>query len=251
MKNIKTLVSVIITYYKKKKYIERTLKSILNQTHKNFEIIFVYDDENREHLGYIKKLLSKFKKKKLIINKINVGVAKSRNIAMKFCKGKFISFIDSDDVWAKNKLDNQLKFMINTKLKFSFTSFNVIDNNNKIVGVRNVYKDPEYEDLIKTNSIGLSTVMFHKKLLNVMKFAHLNTQEDFALWLKLLKKGYKLSHFKKNLSSWRKIKNSLSSNSIQKIKDAFTIYYKFENKNLTLSIYSVLVLAYNKLKKLR
>ena len=92
--------------------------------------------------------------------------------------------------------------------------------------------------------------MFDKKILNVMKFPDLTTQEDFALWLKLLKKGYKLSHFKKNLSSWRKTKNSLSSNLIQKIKDAFILYYKFENKNLTLSIYSVIVLAYNKLKKL-
>ena len=169
---------------------------------------------------------------------------------MKYCKGKFISFVDADDFWKKNKLDSQLRFMINKKLKFSFTSFNVVDDDNKIIGIRNVNKDPEYEDLIKTNFIGLSTVMFHKKLLNIMKFPDLNTQEDFALWLKLLKKGYKLSHFKKNLSSWRKTKNSLSSNPIQKIKDAFTLYYKFENKNLTLSIYSVLVLAYNKLKKL-
>ncbi len=177
-------------------------------------------------------------------------MARSRNIAMKFCKGNYISFIDSDDFWIKNKLDSQISFMINKNYKFSFTSFNVVDDNNKIIGVRNVYKDPEYKDLIKTNYIGLSTVIFHKKLLNIMRFPDLNTQEDFALWLNLLKKGYKLSHFKKNLSSWRKTENSLSSNSIQKIKDAFTLYYKFENKNLILSIYSVLVLAYNKLKKL-
>ena len=65
----------------------------------------------------------------------------------------------------------------------------------------------------------------------------------------LLKKGYKLTHMKQILSSWRKTKNSLSSNPIQKICDAFKMYYRIENKNLTLSIYSVLVLAYNKLKK--
>ena len=246
----KPLISIVVTYYKKKKFIKKTLNSILNQSYKNYEIIFVYDDEDKEDLQYIKKLIRLFKKKKLIINKKNLGVAKSRNIAMKFCKGKFISFIDSDDCWIKNKLDNQLRFMINKKLQFTFTSFNVVDYKNKIIAVRNVYKDPKYKDLIKTNFIGLSTVMFDKKILNVMKFPDLTTQEDFALWLKLLKKGYKLSHFKKNLSSWRKTKNSLSSNLIQKIKDAFILYYKFENKNLTLSIYSVIVLAYNKLKKL-
>tara|TARA_Y100001970_G_C14067672_1_gene767579 strand:- start:394 stop:1146 length:753 start_codon:yes stop_codon:yes gene_type:complete len=246
----KPLISIVITYYKKKKYIKKTLNSILNQSYKNYEVIFVYDDEEKEDLKYIKKLIILFKKKKLIINKKNIGVARSRNIAMKFCKGNYISFIDSDDFWIKNKLDSQISFMINKNYKFSFTSFNVVDDNNKIIGVRNVYKDPEYKDLIKTNYIGLSTVIFHKKLLNIMRFPDLNTQEDFALWLNLLKKGYKLSHFKKNLSSWRKTENSLSSNSIQKIKDAFTLYYKFENKNLILSIYSVLVLAYNKLKKL-
>ena len=246
----KPLISIVITYYKKKKYIKKTLNSILNQSYKNYEVIFVYDDEEKEDLKNIKKLIILFKKKKLIINKKNIGVARSRNIAMKFCKGNYISFIDSDDFWIKNKLDSQISFMINKNYKFSFTSFNVVDDNNKIIGVRNVYKDPEYKDLIKTNYIGLSTVIFHKKLLNIMRFPDLNTQEDFALWLNLLKKGYKLSHFKKNLSSWRKTENSLSSNSIQKIKDAFTLYYKFENKNLILSIYSVLVLAYNKLKKL-
>ena len=136
------------------------------------------------------------------------------------------------------------------KLEFSFTSYSVIDGYNNIISYRKVNKDGKYDDLIKSNYIGLSTVMFQKKLLKYMKFPNLKTQEDFALWLKLLKKGYKLTHMKQNLSSWRKTENSLSSHPIQKISDAFKLYYKIENKNLTLSIYSVLVLVYNKIKKL-
>ena len=99
----KPLISIIVTYYKKRKFIKKNLNSILNQSYKNYEIIFVYDDDDKKDLHYIKKLIGLFKKKKLIINKKNLGVTKSRNIAMKFCKGKFISFIDSDDFWIKNK----------------------------------------------------------------------------------------------------------------------------------------------------
>lgn len=243
------LISIIITYYKKKNFIKKTLNSIKKQSYKNYELIFVYDDENKYELKYIINLISIFKKKKLIINNKNLGVANSRNRALKFCNGKYISFIDSDDIWSKNKLKKQLNYMILKKLEFTFTSYNVIDVNDNILNYRKVNKDGKYNELLKSNYIGLSTVMFQKKLLKYIKFPNLKTQEDFAVWLKLLKKGYKLTHMKENLSSWRKIKNSLSSNSIQKICDAFKLFYQIENKNLTLSIYSVLVLAYNKLKK--
>ena len=97
----KPLISVIITYYKKKSFIKKTLKSIFDQTYKNFEVIFVFDDEDTSDIEYIKLLLVKFKKKKIIINKKNLGVAKSRNLAIRHSKGIYLAFIDADDVWKK------------------------------------------------------------------------------------------------------------------------------------------------------
>ena len=91
--------------------------------------------------------------------------------------------------------------------------------------------------------------MINKKILNHIKFPDLKTQEDFAVWLNLLKKGIQLSHIPTVLSSWRLSKNSLSSNNLQKILDAFKLYYFYQKKNLILSVYSVLVLGYNKLFK--
>ena len=82
----KPLISVIITYYKKISFIKSTLQSIYNQTYKNYEIIFVYDQAEKKDLRYIKKILSKFKKKRVIINNKNLGVAKSRNIAIHHAK---------------------------------------------------------------------------------------------------------------------------------------------------------------------
>ena len=249
MKLTKPLVSIIITYYKKKDYIFKTINSIINQTYDNFELIFVYDDNDKKDLKYIKKIIKKIKNKKLIINKKNLGVAKSRNKALKFCKGSYIAFIDSDDIWKKIKLEFQIKYMINNKIDFSCTSFDVINDENKILRSRKVSKQIKYKELIKSNFIGLSTVVFSKTIHPKIKFPNLSTQEDFALWLKLLREGVKLFTIDKNLSSWRKTKNSLSSNTFQKLKDAFKLFYLYENKNFLLSIFSVLIISYNKILK--
>ncbi len=249
MKLTKPLVSIIITYYKKKDYIFKTINSIINQTYNNFELIFVYDDNNEKDLKYIKKIIKKIKNKKLIINKKNIGVAKSRNKALKFCKGSYIAFIDSDDIWKKIKLEFQIKYMINNKIDFSCTSFDVINDEDKILRSRKVSKQIKYNELIKSNIIGLSTVIISKKIHSKIKFPNLNTQEDFALWLKLLRQGVKLFSINKNLSSWRKTKNSLSSDTFQKLKDAFKLFYLYENKNFLLSIFSVLIISYNKILK--
>ena len=245
----KPLISIVLTYYKKRKYVWRTLQSILLQNYKNFELIFVYDDSDLKDYKYIKKILIKFKKKKVLFNRKNLGVSQSRNKALKICKGKYIAFIDADDIWIKSKLRKQLKIMQKKLLNFSFTSYNIINNQNNLISKRYVSKDPSHASLQKKNIIGLSTVMFNRKILKDMKFPNLKTQEDFALWLSLLKKGHKLSHIKTFLSSWRKTDGSLSSNGLQKVIDAFKLYYKYQNKNLTLSVYSVIVLGYNKFFK--
>ena len=243
------LVSIVITYFNKKKYINKTLNSIFSQSYKNFEIILVYDDVNLYDLKFVNFLMIKFKKKKIIVNKKNIGVSKSRNKALKYCKGKYIAFIDADDLWKSNKLYEQTQFMEKNLALFSFTSYDVVNIKGKLIRKKHVFNDPSYDQLSKKNIIGLSTVMINKKILNHIKFPDLKTQEDFALWLNLLKKGIKLSHIPTALSSWRLTKNSLSSNNLQKILDAFKLYYFYQKKNLTLSVYSVLVLGYNKIFK--
>ena len=107
----KTLISIIITYYKKKTFLKKTIQSILNQSYKNYELIFVYDDEDKKDIKFINNILRKIKRKQILINKKNLGVAKSRNIAIKKSKGSYLAFIDSDDIWKKNKLLTQLNFM--------------------------------------------------------------------------------------------------------------------------------------------
>ena len=245
----KPLISIVITYYRKRKFIEKTINSILSQTYKNYELIFVYDDEVKNEINFLKKILTKIKRKKIIINSKNLGVAKARNIAIKRSKGLYIAFIDSDDLWKKNKLYNQLNFMQKNSYYFTFTSYGIIDEKDKVIGERKVFFDANYNNLYYSNFIGLNTVMIHKRLISKISFPSLKTQEDFALWLKLARNGFKLKHLNQSLSFWRKSKKSLSTNTFQKISDAFKLYYFYEKKNFIFSIYSVLVLSYNKIIK--
>jgi teichuronic acid biosynthesis glycosyltransferase TuaG len=247
----KNLVSVILSYYKKKEHIEKTIKSLLKQTYKNYELICIYDDDNLDDLKFLKKTISKINKVKLIINKKNLGVAKSRNLAIKYTKGEFIAFLDADDLWKKNKLNDQINIMKKNKLDLTCTSYSIIDEYDNIKSVRKVGNEITYDQISKRCDIGLSTVIIKSKILKKYKFPLLKTQEDLGLWLNLLRDGHNFYPIRRSYSFWRKSNKSLSSNTYQKIKDAFKLFYYYENKNLIFSFYSVVILSLNKLTKLK
>ena len=115
------LVSVIIPYFKKKNFIKKTLNSLKKQTYKNLEIIIIYDDENLSDLKFIKKFKKLDKRIKIIVNKKSQGAGRSRNIGMNIAKGKFIAFLDADDLWKKNKIELQLEYMVRNKFEISHT----------------------------------------------------------------------------------------------------------------------------------
>ena len=98
---IMKLVSIIIPYYKNIEFIEKTIDSILNQTYQNFEVIIIYDDEDQRDLFFLRTLIKGHKRIRLIINKKNLGAGLSRNKAIKMSKGKYVAFIDADDIWEK------------------------------------------------------------------------------------------------------------------------------------------------------
>jgi len=247
MKTKNILISVIIPYYKKKNYIYSTLKSALNQSHKKIEVIIIYDDQDLSDFDYLKQIIKGDKRVKTIINKKNQGVSISRNKGIKASKGKFIAFLDADDIWNKNKLKFQLNFMRKNKCLISHTDYKIINNKNKILGYMRAKKRLSYNDLIFSCDIGLSTVMISKKLKSKALFPNMITKEDYILWLKLSKK-FNIYGIQKNLGSWRKSDPSLSY-FWQKIKDAFTLYSKYEKFNLFKSLFFVLLLSLNFIKK--
>jgi len=239
------LISVIIPYYKKKEYIISSINSVLNQTYKNLEIIIIYDDLNKEDLNLLKKIKKKDKRIKIYINKKNLGAGRSRNKGIQLSKGIFVAFLDSDDLWKKNKLKKQIFFMKKNGINASHTSYTIINSKNKIIGSRNA-KDMSYKLLLKSCDIGLSTVVLKKEIItSKIKFANIKTKEDYVLWLKITFNNNKIFALKDNLTKWRKLEDSLSSSKLQKIYDGYLVYRKYMNFNLLKSFGFLMLLSFN------
>ena len=232
------LVSVIIPYYKAEKYIDIAVSSVLKQSYKKWELIII-DDENSDKS---KKALSNYKnlkKIKIFINKHNLGVSSSRNKGMKIANGEYCCFLDSDDIWKKKKLEKQMKKVLKSDHKAFFTSYKAIKYGKDIYKVK-VNKILSHDLFIKECPICCSSVMLHKKIYKKFKFdKKLRTKEDYDLWLRISKK-YKFDFINEILVMYRIRNNSLSSDEINKLINAFHIYRNKLNFNIFFSLYCIL-----------
>ena len=245
-----SFVSVIMSYYKKELFIRKSIQSILNQTYKNFEIILINDEQTTKSYNFLKEISKLDSRIKLFSNEKNLGAGLSRNIGIEKSIGEFIAFCDCDDLWKPSKLEIQLKYMKKYSSNFSFTAYDIVDYSNKKIGERKAKKILNFSDLIKSCDIGLSTVVLKRELINDdCKFASLITKEDYVLWLNIAKKNVQLYGINDTLVQWRKLDNSLSSNTIQKLKDGFKVYNKYMNYNKIISIIYLLRLSLNYLIK--
>jgi teichuronic acid biosynthesis glycosyltransferase TuaG len=242
-------VTVIMPYFKKKTFFKEAYYSALSQGIKNLEIIVIYDDEDLSDISCIRRIINNRNNTILIINKKNFGAGISRNIGIKKAKGKYIAFLDCDDIWHKNKIKYQLNFMKKNNLEISYTSYLVIDKSGDTLYSVKIKNEMTYKDFLRSCDIGLTTVIMKKSIFYNFNFNNIKTKEDYLLWLQLSKSNYKFIGIKKILSSWRVNKNSLSNNIIQKISDSFRIYYQFEKQNFLKTIFSIIVLSLLSFKK--
>ncbi len=246
----KNFISIIIPYHKKSNFFKETIASINKQSYKKFEVIIIYDDTDKSELDYVKKILRNFRfKKKLIINNKIIGAGLSRNKGLKVAKGEYIAFCDADDLWNKDKLKIQLRFMKKENILFSHSNYLIIDSTSKKIGNLKVPRNISYDQLIKSCDIGLSTVMISRSLKKNNFFSSLKTKEDYLLWIKLIRHLKNFKSINKDLVYWRYLKNSLSSSSVQKLGDAFELYKNHLNFSFLFSIFCVLRLSFNALIK--
>jgi len=247
-----SLVTVIIPYFKKKEFILDTINTVVKQTYKNLEIIVIYDDTDLSDLNYLKKIAKSDNRIKIFKNSNNLGAGLSRNEGIKKSLGEYIAFLDADDLWHKEKISKQIYFMKQNYSTISHTSYSIINDKTKqISSIRHAKNFNHVNELLKSCDIGLSTVMLKKNILldNNIKFPNLKTKEDFVFWLKLLIHKNKIFALKENLMTWRKSKNSLSSNILQKIIDGYKVYNIYMEFNFIKSTYYLICLSFNYLKK--
>lgn len=245
------LVSIITPVYKAEKFIEETIKSVQGQTYSNWEMLLV-DDVSPDHsVEIIQQYIAEDDRIKLIQLEENSGAAIARNTAIKHSKGKYIAFLDSDDLWLPEKLMKQVRFMQEGNKSFSFTAYGIIKEDGLKTGKEvRVPENINYDGLLKNTIIGCLTVMLDKEQIGKIEMLNIRTRQDFVLWLDILKRGHLAHGLDEVLAYYRKVEGSISSNKIKTAKRNWYVYREIEKLSLPKAVYSFIGYAFNALKKI-
>ena len=247
----KDLVSIVVPVYNAGRFLDDTIKTVLNQTYANWELILVNDKSTDNSREIALKYQEKDHRIKLLDNKNNSGAAISRNKGIDEAKGKFIAFLDADDLWNKDKLKKQVKFMNEKDCEFSFTGYEFADENGKPNG-KKVYVPAtiNYKQALKNTTIWTSTVMANLTKINKKDLLMQNIKyEDSACWWHILnniKNGFGLNEI---LSYYRRSKKTYSANKLNSMYWTWKLYRKVENLTILTSIFYLLINKINALKR--
>ena len=241
-------VSIILPNYNSSETIKQTIESILSQTYKNWELIVVDDGSNK----VTKKILTKYKNKKKIkifYNQKNKGAAYCRNLAIKKSKSDYIAFIDSDDLWNKNKLFHQINFMKEYNYSFTYTHYKTFKINNHSINTILVPSKFDFKSFTRNTSIATSSMIVKRALTKNVKFLNTKICEDYYYKCQLLKKISYAYCYPVFSTKYQIRKSSMQSN---RLKNLYWIWRINKNQNqlsFLQNLISVIFISFNSIKK--
>ncbi|SDG39479.1 Glycosyltransferase involved in cell wall bisynthesis [Pedobacter terrae] len=225
------LVSIVTPCYNSAAFITETLDAVVAQRYTNWELIVVDDRSADETCDIVEAFASRHPRVRLVALKENGGVSNARNIGLAEAKGKYIAFLDSDDIWLEDKLSRQVSYMEKELLPLTFCAYNRIDEQGKIIsGQIPVPRTVNYNALLAHNVVIFSTSMMLKSAIGDIKFSRAG-HEDWIFLLQLLKKcgqGYGINQ---PLVYYRVRQNSVSSNKLKAIGYTWKIFRESEGIN--------------------
>lgn len=245
-------VSIIVPSYNSANTIVQTVKSILSQTHRDFEILIIDDGSEDSSAQVLAELEAKNSEIKVLYHRENLGVSTARNTGVINSTGRFVAFCDSDDLWYPSKLTKQITHMLKMNCAISFTAYDIIDYKGVRLGTKFLTKcTPSYRDMLYMNYIGNSTVMIdrtHIESFSQPKMRH----EDYATWLELLRMKHSAFGLNEVLGAYRVHEGSLSSNKLKSAYWHFLVLHKWEAlgllNSLRFTIIGRLKLLFEKIK---
>lgn len=244
------LVSIITPSYNSKRYIKETIDSVISQKYTNWEMIIVDDFSSDNSAEYIKNLVKNDVRIKLLILSHNAGAAEARNKALEIAKGKYIAFLDSDDIWLPNKLEQQLKFMKKNDYAFTFTSYVPFsEDGTQEYRTIHVPKEIDYIGYCKNTIIGCLTVMINREETGDFRMKNIRSSHDMALWLEIMKRGYTAYGLDEVLAKYRLVSNSNTAKKYKAIKDVWKVYRGIEKMSLIKSGWYFMHYIFNAIKK--
>jgi len=230
------LVSIVMPVYNCEDYIETTVQSVISQTYGNWELLIVDDKSNDTTLEKIHSMANLDGRIKIQTNYQNSGAAKSRNSAIEQSNGRFIAFLDGDDVWHSNKLAEQVAFLLSSGHVFCFSSYDIVTEKGDYLDSVNVPNRVSYENILDTCPIGCLTAIYDTEYFGKQYMGEMRTCEDYVLWLKLLKKTPWAYSVQKPLASYRIRPGSLSRNKLSVALSHWKVYRNIEKLTLGRSL---------------
>ncbi|MFO7612184.1 MAG: glycosyltransferase family 2 protein [Clostridia bacterium] len=243
-------VSVIMPAYQSEAYIKEAIESVVSQTYEDWELL-VYNDGSTDATESIAVSYSeKDPRIKILDGGSNKGLVNARNSSVSEAKGRYLAFLDSDDIWKPEKLKTQVEFMGINDCPFCYSSYEYIYENGERAGkrVNRTKKMASYGSLLANNYIGMLTVMIDRKQIQRIEFPMIH-HEDLALWLRLLKQGVVMMGIKQSLAFYRIRKSSLSGNKIKSGKWRWNIYYRAEQLGFLRSTWYFVLYMVNSIRK--
>lgn len=230
------LVSIIVPVYNVEKYIVETLDCVRAQTYSAWELLLVEDGGSDRSADVIAEYAEATgdTRIRLIRQPSNMGAARARNRGLKEAQGRYIAYLDADDLWVPEKLERELEFMKEKNAAFVFTGYEFADENGK--GTGRIVRVPEtlvYKEALKNTTIFTTTVMFDtEKIDKELLEMPVIKSEDTALWWKVLRNGYVAYGLDENLVKYRRVGNSLSSNKFEALRRIWNLYRKAEGMSV-------------------
>lgn len=247
----KDMVSIVVPVYNSAKFLNDTIKTVQEQTYSNWELIFVDDGSMDDSVEIIKSFQKSDKRIKLFEQQKNYGAALARNKGINESQGNYLCYIDADDLWDKEKLEKQVKFMKENNCEFSFTGYEFADekgipNGSKVF----IPKKIDYNHALRNTTIWTSTVMFDLNRLSKNDIYMPNVKsEDTACWWKILRKIKYAYGLNEILSYYRRTAGTLSSNKFEAIKRIWHLYRKQEKLNIFKSSFCFCGYAINAVRR--
>lgn len=244
------LISVIMPCYNMASYVSDSIKSVIAQTYPHWELLIVDDASSDETVNIIKSYAQADSRIKFAIKKQNSGISDTRNQCIQMAQGQFLAFLDADDIWHPEKLEKQLSFMLAKNIGFTYSTYDWIDEDGKIMNkFINTIGNLDYKTYLRNTIIGCSTVMVNKAITGDVFVPKFRTSEDTATWLDILRKGLLAYAIDESLVSYRIRRKSASSNKIRASIDLWKVYRQHEKLPFFKAIYYFSCYAFNAVKK--
>ena len=243
-------VSVIMPCYNMERFIADTIQSVINQTFTNWELLVVDDASTDKTVEVVKSFCEKDPRINLEVKDEHSGIADTRNRCLQTAQGRYLAFLDADDLWHPDKLERQLGFMIEHNIGFSYTSYDCVDESgNPLDKTVKTAGNLDYKSYLRNTIIGCSTVMIDKEAVGEVKVPSFRTSEDAATWLDILKKGFKAYAIEEPLTSYKIRKKSASSNKFKAAADLWNVYRQNEKLPFFKAVFYFSCYAFNAIKK--